>query len=176
MEKRDSKGRFTKGSVPYNKGQKLSQEQIKKLSNAKLGKKGEQSNAWKGGRYPHTDSYIYVYKPEHPYANSRGYVFEHRLVMEEILGRYLVPNVDDVHHINGKKWDNRKENLQHLIHGSHTTLTNTKDMTDRQCSLCNRLHDELVTKYKGHRWYGNEKTKWICSNCMRNKVYKKKRL
>jgi len=49
--------------------------------------------------------------PYHPSANSRGYVAEHRLIMENKLERWL--NKDEViHHINGKRDDNRIENLQ----------------------------------------------------------------
>lgn len=47
----------------------------------------------------------------HPYADKDGYVLEHRLVMETILGRYLEPG-EVVHHINGVRDDNRPENLQ----------------------------------------------------------------
>lgn len=64
---------------------------------------------WKGGKYKGRD-YILVYSPTHPYINKKGYVPEHRLIMEKKIGRYLLPE-EIVHHINGIKIDNRIENL-----------------------------------------------------------------
>ena len=50
--------------------------------------------------------------PSHPRAKSNnGYVFEHILVMEEIIGRHLVHG-ENVHHKNGVKDDNRPSNLE----------------------------------------------------------------
>ena len=52
-----------------------------------------------------------VYAPDHPRVRRRPYVFEHILVMEEMLGRHLYPD-ETVHHRNGMKDDNRPENLE----------------------------------------------------------------
>ncbi|MCG2689870.1 HNH endonuclease [Candidatus Parcubacteria bacterium] len=72
---------------------------------------GPNNSFWKGGRYQDkTSGYILVHNPEHPTANAHGYVLEHRLVMEEKLGRLLKPH-EIVYHKNGKKDDNHPKNL-----------------------------------------------------------------
>lgn len=48
---------------------------------------------------------------------------EHRYIMEQYLGRKL--NKDEVvHHINGKKYDNRIENLQVMSRSEHIKVHN----------------------------------------------------
>jgi hypothetical protein len=76
-------------------------------------KRGAESNLWHGGRTMH-QGYVRIHVPDHPSRNSRGYVFEHRLVMETKLGRYLTDG-EKVHHLNGIKTDNRPENLEVLV-------------------------------------------------------------
>lgn len=56
------------------------------------------------------DSYILVKNSKHPNATTTGWVLEHRLIMEEKIGRYLKKE-ELVHHINMIKSDNRIENL-----------------------------------------------------------------
>ena len=49
--------------------------------------------------------------PDHPRVGKSPYVFEHIIVMEQHLGRYLEPD-ESVHHRNGVPDDNRPENLE----------------------------------------------------------------
>lgn len=72
---------------------------------------GEKNGNWKGGRYKNYRGYARAKMPEHPRADKCGYVFEHIIVMEAILGRHLVDG-ETVHHLNGVKDDNRPGNLE----------------------------------------------------------------
>ena len=55
--------------------------------------------------------YAKWYDPTSPHASPSGWVFEHRHVMAEWLGRKLYPG-ENIHHRNGVRSDNRVENLQ----------------------------------------------------------------
>lgn len=72
---------------------------------------GERHHAWAGGRYVNEQGYVLVHSPDHPNADARGYVREHRLVMEAAIGR-LLRDGEVVHHINGTRADNRLANLR----------------------------------------------------------------
>lgn len=53
-----------------------------------------------------------------------GWVFEHRYIMEQHLGRKLAVS-EVVHHKNHNRSDNRIENLEVMDHGDHTRLHHT---------------------------------------------------
>ena len=89
------------------KGKKLSEETRRKISEKES---GSNNWHWKGGISKSGNGYINKKCPNHPNKKKSGYVFEHRLIMEMKLGRYLDPK-EIVHHINGITDDNRIDNL-----------------------------------------------------------------
>lgn len=89
----------------------------KLLVPSQLGKTKELSPRWKGGRKVRKDGYILVVAPDdHPHPSDQHkpsglkYILEHRLVMEQKLGRYLLPT-EVVHHIDEDPSNNDPDNL-----------------------------------------------------------------
>jgi len=76
---------------------------------------GPEASNWRGGRVSTTGKkpggYIRIYKPEHPAANKVGYIYEHRLVMEQKIGRLLKPG-EIVDHIDRNRSNNHPDNLR----------------------------------------------------------------
>ena len=80
---------------------------------------GADNANWRGGRVVNADGYVRVWVGRDNVPESfNGYVLEHRLVMQEHLGRPLEPH-EVVHHINGVKTANRIENLTLMSDTEH---------------------------------------------------------
>jgi hypothetical protein len=72
---------------------------------------GKWNGSYREGCRIDKNGYREVSSPGHPHARKSGYVFEHRLVVEQYLGRYLTKN-EVVHHKDGNKLNNALENLE----------------------------------------------------------------
>jgi len=82
----------------------------------------EKNPNYKGGRCKDGWGYVQVKLPEHPNADCRGYVKEHRLVYGDFLGRPLTEK-EIVHHIDFVKTNNDINNL-YLCSRKHNSLMN----------------------------------------------------
>lgn len=83
--------------------------------------RNEKSSCFTGGRNICSNGYVEIIVPGHPATNARGYVYEHRIVAEKKLGRYLRSD-EVVHHIDGNKTNNSPDNLIVLSNEDHATL------------------------------------------------------
>lgn len=99
--------------------------------NHQYGIRGEDNASFCGGRRLSNYGYWLIYSPTHPFCNSDGYVFEHRLVAEKYLltddnsviidgVRYLKPEYI-VHHKDENRKNNDVSNLEVMLKGIHSS-------------------------------------------------------
>jgi hypothetical protein len=73
------------------------------------------------GKSVNPKGYVLLFIPEHPQANA-GYVFEHRFLIEKIIGRFLKTE-EPVHHIDSDRANNILHNLIAFVsNAAHQTF------------------------------------------------------
>ena len=119
-------------------GTKLSPEHRKNVikSLEKNWVKGEKNPSWKGGTLDHGYKVIRI--------NGKK-IREHRYVMEQHLGRKLT-RLEQIHHINGDKLDNRIENIMVMSNSEHQKLHWKQTSKEEQKEIITNLHKAKALK------------------------------
>ena len=123
---------FLPGHIPWNKGIKTERK----------------PHNWKGGRIK-SGKYIHIHMPQHHRATKRGYVLEHILICERVLGKPL-PVGAEIHHVDGNGSNNQNSNLiicqdrayHMLLHIKEHALKACGNSSWRRCSICKK-HDSV---------------------------------
>ena len=142
------------GLAPPNKGQRSTAARLCSVDGCDRSSDHRQEGrrGWCANHYAlwkrHGDPTARVKAPNGSGTTSRGYVYiyvngsqvpEHRHVMEQTIGRPLLPfPAEIVHHVNGIKSDNRIENLLVTSQSEHTSEYHTgyRDEHVRTCTRC----------------------------------------
>jgi len=106
-----------------------------------------------------------LYKPNHPFCDKRGGIYEHRLEVEMAIGRYLISK-EVVHHHYNKDGSATlvlcsDENYHHLLHARERALRHCGNANWRKCVYCHKYDDlkNLSTKQQiYHRKCNSEYT------------------
>lgn len=119
--------------------------------------KGEKASRWNGGHILQ-NGYWSTHMPGHPRASKRGYVLDHILIAERVLGKPL-PSQAQVHHANRNPQDNRNCNLvicqdqmyHHLLHRRMRAKEACGNPNWQPCKFCKRYDDPSNLVGASHR-------------------------
>lgn len=121
------------------------------------GETGKQNKSWRGGRFMDGKGYIWIYAPDHPHADMKGYVMEHLMVTSAALGKPL-PTGAIVHHHNENRQDNSNGNLvicpgrgyHMLLHARMRAYRTCGNALYRPCFICKKYDDPVNLPQKRH--------------------------
>lgn len=138
----------------YKKAYKMGFRKSKEVTfaNRSQARKGEKTWNWKGGKYKTKKGYVMINCPGHHRADPSGYVLEHILIWEKETG---IPVSRDccIHHLNGRKDDNRIENLALMKFSAHTVFhhkgSKRSEETKRKISEKRRLYNAKRSMHNG---------------------------
>jgi len=109
-------------------------------------------NRWKGGRTVKPNGYIMV--------NVDGkYVYEHRHLMAQRVGRPLERD-EAVHHINGRRGDNRPENLCLINKKEHDSMESKRRREEDPTSFFSRSEKRCGAPRLGRKAKGKLCRRW----------------
>ena len=101
-----------------------------------------------------------IYYPEHPYCGKNGYIVKHRLEVEEIIGRYLMPK-EVVHHHYNKDGSATlvlcpNQTYHSLLHLREEALKACGNTNWKRCKFCKQYDDPKSMVISKHTSYHQE--------------------
>lgn len=121
---------------------------------------GEEAKNWKGGKfnkicYDGKLRYIMVYNPYHPYCDNKGYVSEHRMIVERFIKRFLLTS-EVVHHIDGNERNNDINNLMIFNNQSEHRSFHIKI---EQVGITNPIKRQIETRWDKFNLFSSAQNK-----------------
>ena len=115
------------------------------------GKRGERHHKWNGGKRIDLNGYVHIVLPEHPRADTNGYVLEHIVIAEKALGKPL-PKKAVVHHFDENPSHNQNGNLiicedrnyHNLLHLRQNAIRACGNPNYRKCLYCKIWDDPRI--------------------------------
>ena len=97
---------------------------------------------------------------DHPKANCRGYVAEHVLIVEKVIGRYL-KKPEEIHHVDLNPHNNSKDNLvlcqdtayHQTLHRKLRALKASGHVNYRRCWVCKKYDKPTNVMLNGNGSY-----------------------
>jgi HNH endonuclease len=124
--------------------------------------------------------YVMIYQQDHTQAHGDGYILEHVLIAEKVIGKIL-PDKAEVHHIDGDGTNNKNSNLvvcqdhgyHMLLHQRQRALTACGNASWRKCPLCKEYGDpSSMVAVNGQGDFCHQ----ACRNEFQNAQYRKRKI
>ncbi len=123
---------------------------------------------WKILKVIKKGDYEYALVPNHPKATKNGYVLMHRVVVENSIGRLLLPK-EVIHHKDGNKKNNVIDNLEVMFNSNHVRMHKStgRAITNKVCKECGKAF-EIETRKTRKR-----QLNFFCSRACNGKFQQK---
>lgn len=120
---------------------------------------------YKGGRTAIVNGYVFEFLPEHPARNAWGFVRQHQLVAEDMIGRPMAKG-EVVHHADENRSNNDPENLRVMHFRDHLRLHASRRIGLTQVQI---TESEVASALEGRSIKRAAEALGVCAQTLRNR-------